>query len=199
MLPTYVVDGPDGAPLLVLGNSLGTSGDMWGPQLAALRQRFRVVRYEHRGHGGTAAPDGPYTIDELGGDLVELLDHLEADRASLCGLSLGGMVAHVGRSPPPGTGRPLGAGLHRTAAAPHRAVGRTGSHVPSAGPVPAARHAAGPLVHARLSRPPSRRPSTRRHHARSRRRRRGTRAAARRSAPWTTAATWRRSPRRRSS
>ena len=93
MLPHHQVDGPPGAPLVVLGNSLGTTGDMWAPQMPSLLQRFRVVRYEHRGHGGTTAPPGPFSIADLGGDLVELLDHLGEQRASLCGLSLGGMVA----------------------------------------------------------------------------------------------------------
>lgn len=94
MIPAHHVDGPAGAPVLVLSNSLGTTTAMWEPQLAVLATRFRVVRYEHRGHGGTRpfAP-GPYTIAELGTDLVELLDHLGVERASLCGVSLGGMVA----------------------------------------------------------------------------------------------------------
>jgi 3-oxoadipate enol-lactonase/4-carboxymuconolactone decarboxylase len=67
---------------------------MWEPQMPALSRWFRVIRYEHRGHGGTTPPfPGPYTIEQLGGDLLELLDHLGAPHASLCGLSLGGMVA----------------------------------------------------------------------------------------------------------
>jgi 3-oxoadipate enol-lactonase/4-carboxymuconolactone decarboxylase len=86
------LEGPAGAPLLVLANSLGTSMDLWEPQLPVLTQRFRVLRYEHRGHGATPAPDGPYTIDDLGGDVVDLLDHLGEPSASLAGISLGGMV-----------------------------------------------------------------------------------------------------------
>lgn len=94
MIPTHTVDGPADAPVLVLSNSLGTSSSMWEPQLAALRTRFRVVRYEHRGHAGTPAPSpGPYTIGDLGTDVLDLLDHLGVERASLCGVSLGGMVA----------------------------------------------------------------------------------------------------------
>ncbi len=89
----YRWDGPPEAPVLVLANSLGTSMDLWGPQLAALRGRFRVLRYEHRGHGGAPAPPGPYTIGDLGADLVGLLDVLDVPSASICGLSLGGMVA----------------------------------------------------------------------------------------------------------
>lgn len=94
MIPAYRIDGPAGAPVLAFSNSLGTSADMWAPQIPELTARFRVLRYEHRGHGGTTAPaPGPYTIADLGADLVDLLDHLGVERASLCGLSLGGMVA----------------------------------------------------------------------------------------------------------
>lgn len=87
------VEGPKTAPWLVLSNSLGTTADMWEPQISPLRSRFRVVRYEHRGHGGTVAPAGPYGIEDLGSDLVDVLDAVGADRANLLGLSLGGTVA----------------------------------------------------------------------------------------------------------
>jgi len=91
-LAVAVDEGPPGAPLLVLGNSLGTTAELWQPQLATLRRHFRLVRYEHRGHGGSPAPDGPYTIAGLGGDVLRLLDGLGAARVSYCGVSLGGMV-----------------------------------------------------------------------------------------------------------
>jgi 3-oxoadipate enol-lactonase len=84
--------GPSGAPVLVLGNSLGTTRELWEPNLAALSERFRVLRYEHRGHGGSPAPPGPYTIAELGGDVLALLDDYEVQDALYCGVSLGGMV-----------------------------------------------------------------------------------------------------------
>ena len=87
------MDGPAGAPVLVLGSSLGTTADMWRPQLDALAERFRVVRYDHRGHGGSPAPPGPYRLDDLGADVLGLLDHLGHERVHLGGLSLGGMVA----------------------------------------------------------------------------------------------------------
>jgi 3-oxoadipate enol-lactonase/4-carboxymuconolactone decarboxylase len=94
VIPTFRVEGPTGAPALVLANSLGTSASMWDPQMPALSPRFRVIRYEHRGHGGVpAAVPGPYSIADLGGDVVDLLDHLGIERASICGVSLGGMVA----------------------------------------------------------------------------------------------------------
>ncbi|MBE1491120.1 3-oxoadipate enol-lactonase [Plantactinospora soyae] len=86
------VDGPTDAPVLVLGSSLGTSGAMWQPQLAALTEHFRVVRYDHLGHGDSDVPDGPYTIAELGTAVLRLLDDLRVRRASYAGLSLGGMV-----------------------------------------------------------------------------------------------------------
>lgn len=89
----YTVDGPADAPVVVLGSSLGMSGEMWRPQVAALSARFRLVRYDHRGHGGSMVPDEPYRMDELGGDVLVLLDALGLDRVHLGGLSLGGMVA----------------------------------------------------------------------------------------------------------
>ena len=88
----YVCDGVSGAPALVLGGSLGTKLAMWQPQLPALSERLRVIRYDHRGHGGSPVEPGPYTIDELGGDVLAILDRLELGRVSYCGLSLGGMV-----------------------------------------------------------------------------------------------------------
>ena len=84
----------DGAgPPLVLVNSLGTALDLWEPQVGPLAARFRLVRYDQRGHGGTPAPEGPYTIAELAGDALELLDRLGLERVSVCGLSIGGAVA----------------------------------------------------------------------------------------------------------
>src|SRR5438552_18752776 len=79
----YRVDGPPDGPVVVLGSSLGTTGSVWEPQLAALAATHRVVRYDHRGHGDSPAPPGPYAIEELGGDVLALLDRLEGDRADL--------------------------------------------------------------------------------------------------------------------
>jgi 3-oxoadipate enol-lactonase len=88
----YRFDGPDTAPVLVLSNSLGTELGMWDGQVAAFTSRFRLLRYDGRGHGRSASPPGPYTIERLGRDVVGLLDRLGLERVSFCGLSKGGMV-----------------------------------------------------------------------------------------------------------
>jgi 3-oxoadipate enol-lactonase len=92
MIVHHEVTGPADAPALVLSNSLGADLRMWDPQAEALAERFRLVRYDTRGHGRSPVPDGPYTIDHLGQDLIALLDHLEIERAHVAGLSLGGMT-----------------------------------------------------------------------------------------------------------
>ncbi len=88
----HELTGPAGGPPLMLGGSLGTTLAMWEPQLPALESRHRVIRYDHRGHGGSPVPDGAYEVSELGGDVLALMDRLGIERASYCGLSLGGMV-----------------------------------------------------------------------------------------------------------
>ena len=91
-LATRVV-GPDGAPVVVFTGSLGTQMSMWEPQVRALSRRRRVVCCDVRGHGASPALPGPYTIAELGGDLVAVLHRLEIARATLVGLSIGGMMS----------------------------------------------------------------------------------------------------------
>jgi 3-oxoadipate enol-lactonase len=88
----YLLEGPEDAPVLVLSNSLGTAMEMWDAQAPALRERFRLLRYDTRGHGGSPAPPGPYEIGDLGRDVIHLLDRLGIERASFCGLSVGGMT-----------------------------------------------------------------------------------------------------------
>jgi 3-oxoadipate enol-lactonase len=85
-------DGPAGARPVVLSHALGQSMAMWEPQMAQLSSRFRLLRYDHRGHGGSPVPKGPYRIEDLGQDLLALLDRERLDQVSLAGLSLGGMV-----------------------------------------------------------------------------------------------------------
>jgi 3-oxoadipate enol-lactonase len=87
------VTGPRNAPVVVLSNSLGTDLRLWDDHVPALAERFRVVRYDHRGHGRSPVPDGPYRMADLTDDVIGLLDRLEIERASICGVSLGGMVA----------------------------------------------------------------------------------------------------------
>ena len=89
----HEVTGPPGAPVVVLTGSLGTRRSMWAPQARALAGRFRVVCCDVRGHGASPVPPGPYSMADLGGDLVALLDHLELERAHLCGLSIGAMMS----------------------------------------------------------------------------------------------------------
>ena len=88
----YRIDGDAASPPLLLSNSLGTSFEMWEPQMAALAARFRVVRYDSRGHGRSEVTPGPYTIAMLAQDAAGLLDALSIARAHFCGLSMGGMV-----------------------------------------------------------------------------------------------------------
>jgi len=85
--------GPDDAPVLVLADSLGTTKEMWDDLVGLLVPHCRVVRFELRGHGGTASPPGPYEISDLGDDLLALLDDLGLVRVHLAGLSIGGMIA----------------------------------------------------------------------------------------------------------
>ena len=88
----YRVDGPEGAPVLILSNSLGTAMALWDAQMSRFAAHFRVVRYDSRGHGRSDAPAGGYSIDRLGRDVIELADALGIGRFHFCGLSKGGMV-----------------------------------------------------------------------------------------------------------
>lgn len=88
-----IVDGPVDGPALLLGPSLGTSTELWEAQVPALAERFRVVRYDHRGHGRSPVPPAPYSLADLGGDVLALMDRLGVERAHLAGISLGGMVS----------------------------------------------------------------------------------------------------------
>jgi 3-oxoadipate enol-lactonase len=88
----YQIDGADSAPVLMLSNSLGTNLHMWDKQVPALAKRFRVVRYDTRGHGKTDAPSYPYTFAMLGQDAIALMDALKLSKVRFCGLSMGGMI-----------------------------------------------------------------------------------------------------------
>jgi len=90
------IDGPGDAPVLVLGDPIGTTRDVWAHQLPVLSRHFRIVRYEARGHGApgeqSAAPKGPYTIAELGADVLAMLNDHGIERFAFAGVSLGGMT-----------------------------------------------------------------------------------------------------------
>ncbi len=89
----YQLDGPEDAPVLMFSNSLATSFAMWDRQVERLKDRYRILRYDNRGHGSTPpTDDGPYTIGVLAGDALGLMDALGIDRVNWCGLSKGGMV-----------------------------------------------------------------------------------------------------------
>ncbi len=99
----YALTGAARAPAVVLSNSLGTNFSMWDPQVPALEKEFRILRYDTRGHGQTSVTPGPYTMEQLTGDVLHLLDALGLDRVHFCGLSMGGMIgmwlgAHAGGS-----------------------------------------------------------------------------------------------------
>src|SRR5271167_3378024 len=89
----YQIDGPEGAPWIVFSNSLATSTAMWDEQAAALKDKFRVLRYDQRGHGATDAPAGRYAFDTLLNDALGLLDALSIKKAHFAGLSMGGATA----------------------------------------------------------------------------------------------------------
>jgi 3-oxoadipate enol-lactonase len=91
--PLWVkVEGPERAPVLVLSNSLGTDLHMWDAQVEPFAQRFRLVRYDRRGHGRSGVPPGPYSMERLGRAALAIADGLRLGRFDWCGLSMGGMV-----------------------------------------------------------------------------------------------------------
>jgi 3-oxoadipate enol-lactonase len=85
------VEGPPDAPVLMLSNSLGTNMHMWDDQVPAFTRHFRLVRFDRRGHGKSAVPKGPYSMERLGRDVLAVLDGLGIARVNWCGLSMGGM------------------------------------------------------------------------------------------------------------
>lgn len=88
----YRLEGKPGLPVLVLSHSLGCDHGMWLPQMADLLERFQVLRYDTRAHGASDAPSGDYTMDQLGQDVVRLLDALKIQHAAFCGISMGGAI-----------------------------------------------------------------------------------------------------------
>jgi len=88
----YQLDGAATAPVLLLSNSLGTHLGMWDAQIPALTEHFQVLRYDTRGHGQSLVSEGPYSIAQNGRDALALLDGLNIQRVSFCGLSMGGLI-----------------------------------------------------------------------------------------------------------
>jgi 3-oxoadipate enol-lactonase len=91
----YTLNGPTAAPVVTLSHSLATNLAMWEPQTAALAEQYRVLRYDTRGHGGTEAPAGPYSLEQLAEDARALLAALGIDRTHFIGLSMGGMIGQL--------------------------------------------------------------------------------------------------------
>ncbi|AXC12786.1 Beta-ketoadipate enol-lactone hydrolase [Acidisarcina polymorpha] len=85
-------DGEEGLPVLLLSNGLGTNLTMWDEQVSGLANHLRLLRYDQRGHGQSSVPPGPYSIEQTGRDVLGLLDALEVQSCSFCGLSMGGTV-----------------------------------------------------------------------------------------------------------
>ena len=90
---SYESEGPPEAPPLLLINSIGSTRDMWARQMPAFTGRYRVIRYDARGHGGSSVPRGAYTLEQLGRDALAVLDAAGAGTAHVCGISLGGITA----------------------------------------------------------------------------------------------------------
>src|SRR5258708_23495849 len=88
----YEIHGEEGAPWLVLSHSLACTVRMWDPQIAAFKDRYRILAYDMRGHGKSAAPSGPYALEQLADDVLRLLEILKSQKAHFCGLSIGGMI-----------------------------------------------------------------------------------------------------------
>jgi 3-oxoadipate enol-lactonase len=90
---SYEVDGPADGPPLLLINSIASTRELWARQMPAFAGRYRVIRYDARGHGRSSAPAGDYTVEQLGGDALAILDDAGIAAAHVCGISLGGLTA----------------------------------------------------------------------------------------------------------
>jgi 3-oxoadipate enol-lactonase len=91
----YMLEGPASGPVITMSNSLASNLSMWEPQMPVLTSRYRVLRYDTRGHGGTEATAGPYSLDELSEDVRALLQALGITRTHFIGLSMGGMIGQI--------------------------------------------------------------------------------------------------------
>lgn len=91
----YTLDGPSSAPVMTLSHALATNLAMWNPQMEMLTSRFRVLRYDTRGLGGSDVPEGPYTLEQMAEDLAGLLELLGIEKTHFMGISMGGMIGQV--------------------------------------------------------------------------------------------------------
>ncbi len=91
----YELSGMDGAPVLMMSHSLSSDMDMWKPQLTSLENRFRILRYDTRGHGTSDAPAPPYTLEQLAADAIGLIDSINIEKVIWVGLSMGGMIGQA--------------------------------------------------------------------------------------------------------
>jgi len=114
----YELHGKEGAPWLVLSHSLACTIRMWDPQIEAFKGSHRILAYDMRGHGASAAPKGPYTLDMLAEDLLALMKSVGIKRAAFVGLSIGGMIGQTLalKSPAPFTGMVLADTTHTQSA-----------------------------------------------------------------------------------
>ena len=88
----YATFGDASKPAIIFSNSLGTNYRMWQPQIDALQNDFFIICYDTRGHGTSSSPQGPYSIEQLGLDVIYLLDHLNMQKVHFCGISMGGLT-----------------------------------------------------------------------------------------------------------
>jgi 3-oxoadipate enol-lactonase len=92
MKTNYRLEGPSGAPVVTLTHPLGVTLALWDDHVEALAKSFRVLRYDVRGHGGSEIPPGPYTLEQMAGDLFDLLDSLGIMETHFVGVSMGGLI-----------------------------------------------------------------------------------------------------------
>jgi 3-oxoadipate enol-lactonase len=88
----YEFVGERGMPVIVFSHALGLNLELWAPQVEAVTPRYRLLRFDTRGHGKSTTPSGPYTIEQFGRDVLDLMNVLEIERASFCGISMGGSI-----------------------------------------------------------------------------------------------------------
>ncbi|MDZ7831933.1 MAG: 3-oxoadipate enol-lactonase [Desulfobacterales bacterium] len=91
----YEIDGPENAPVIACSHCLAGNSDIWDAQVIALREKYRIVRFDTRGHGKSSAPEGPYSMEMLANDVVDLFDEIGIRTAHFLGISMGGMIAQT--------------------------------------------------------------------------------------------------------